>query len=281
MLDDGQAEAGAAGGPGAGRVDAVEALEDPLRSFSEMPMPWSVTAISTRPRRRGDPAGGDADAGAGRAVVDGVLDEVAERGGELAAVAPDAQLGGAAGGHRDLLGAGRLPAAVDRLGDQFVDPDRLGVLQRVVVLHPGEVDELLDEVGRAGSPRSASGRRSAHRLGVVARRPCTASESRESAPTGVLSSWLTLATKSRRTASMRRASVRSSTQQQHEPGAERGDPGGDRERLAAAGAAPGQVQFDLRVSRRPGGCRGPSAASARRRACRRGPVRGRTRRSWP
>ncbi len=39
----------------------------------------------------------------------------------------------------------------------------------------------------------------------------TASESRESAPTGVFSSWLTLATKSRRTASMRRASVRSST----------------------------------------------------------------------
>ena len=39
----------------------------------------------------------------------------------------------------------------------------------------------------------------------------TASESRESAPTGVLSSWLTLATKSRRTASIRRASVRSST----------------------------------------------------------------------
>lgn len=39
----------------------------------------------------------------------------------------------------------------------------------------------------------------------------TASESRDSAPVGVLSSWLTLATKSRRTASMRRASVRSST----------------------------------------------------------------------
>lgn len=39
----------------------------------------------------------------------------------------------------------------------------------------------------------------------------TASESSDRAPTGVLSSWLTLATKSRRTASMRRASVRSST----------------------------------------------------------------------
>ena len=37
-----------------------------------------------------------------------------------------------------------------------------------------------------------------------------ASASRDSAPTGVLSSWLTLATKSRRTASTRRCSVWSS-----------------------------------------------------------------------
>ena len=43
------------------------------------------------------------------------------------------------------------------------------------------------------------------------RRPATASASSASAPTGVFSSWLTLATKSRRTASTRRASVRSST----------------------------------------------------------------------
>ena len=34
-------------------------------------------------------------------------------------------------------------------------------------------------------------------------------------------------------------------QEEHQPGAERGDPGGDREGLAAAGAAPGQVQLDL------------------------------------
>ena len=39
----------------------------------------------------------------------------------------------------------------------------------------------------------------------------TASESRRIAPTGVLSSWLTLATKSRRIDSTRRSRVRSST----------------------------------------------------------------------
>ncbi len=39
----------------------------------------------------------------------------------------------------------------------------------------------------------------------------TASDSRRMAPTGVFSSWLTLATKSRRTASTRRSRVRSST----------------------------------------------------------------------
>ena len=39
----------------------------------------------------------------------------------------------------------------------------------------------------------------------------TASDSSRMAPTGVLSSWLTLATKSRRTSSIRRSRVRSST----------------------------------------------------------------------
>lgn len=34
-------------------------------------------------------------------------------------------------------------------------------------------------------------------------------------------------------------------QQEHQPGAERGDPGGDREGLAAARTAPRKVQFHL------------------------------------
>jgi hypothetical protein len=47
VLDDGQAEAGAAGGPGPGRVDPVERSKIRSRSFSEIPVPWSVTDIST------------------------------------------------------------------------------------------------------------------------------------------------------------------------------------------------------------------------------------------
>ncbi len=34
-------------------------------------------------------------------------------------------------------------------------------------------------------------------------------------------------------------------QEQHQPGAQRGDPGGDGEGVPAAGAAPGEVQLDL------------------------------------
>ncbi len=53
----------------------------------------------------------------------------------------------------------------------------------------------------------------------------TASASSDSAPTGVFSSWLTLATKSRRTSSTRRASERSSTITATRPAVQRGDPG--------------------------------------------------------
>ena len=55
----------------------------------------------------------------------------------------------------------------------------------------------------------------------------TASASSLIAPTGVLSSWLTLATKSRRTASTRRSRVRSSTRASTRCEPERRDPGGD------------------------------------------------------
>ena len=73
----------------------------------------------------------------------------------------------------------------------------------------------------------------------------TASESRESAPTGVFSSWLTFATKSRRTASMRRASVRSSTRSS----TSREPSGATRAETASASppprAAAWQIQLDL------------------------------------
>ena len=64
---------------------------------------------------------------------------------------------------------------------------------------------------RQPAARAASGRRTGAPPPGRRRASSMASASRDSAPTGVFSSWLTLATKSRRTASTRRASVRSST----------------------------------------------------------------------
>ena len=87
------------------------------------------------------------------------------------------------------------------------------------------------------------------------RRPSTASASSAMPPTGVFSSWLTLATKSRRTSSTRRASVRSSTRSSTCATAERRDP------RAARRARP-----------RPSGPRASSSSASRitpsRRTCR-------------
>src|SRR5690606_14626367 len=152
VLDDRQAQARAAGGPGAGRVDAVEALEDAFLVL----LGDADALVGDRDLHHGAAGPGDgpgryADAGAGGRVVDGVLDEVAERGGELPPVAPDPQVVRAVrgcpvpgltgsltaahvGGHGDLLGARGVPAALDGLGDQFGHPDGFGVVEGVVVL---------------------------------------------------------------------------------------------------------------------------------------------------
>ncbi len=73
----------------------------------------------------------------------------------------------------------------------------------------------------------------------------TASDRRESAPTGVLSSWLTFATKSRRTASIRRASVRSSTRSSTSREPSGATLGGDGQGLPPSGPPPRQIQLDL------------------------------------
>ena len=75
VLDDGQPQAGAAGGPRAGGVDPVEALEDPLqlgrRDADALVGHGDLDVVAV------DPAGADADPGAGVAVVDGVRHQVA------------------------------------------------------------------------------------------------------------------------------------------------------------------------------------------------------------
>ena len=112
----------------------------------------------------------------------------------------------------DPLGVGVDRAGVD--GDarsRRRRDDRGRRLERVVALEPGQLDDLLHQPGEpvalgehpAGEPLDG--------LRVLARRRATASASSRIAPTGVFSSWLTLATKSRRTASTRRSRVRSST----------------------------------------------------------------------
>lgn len=245
MLDDRETEAGATCGTGAGRVDAVEALEDALlvlvRDADALVGHGDLDVV---PARCGEPACGDADAGSGGRVVDGVLDEVAERRGQLAPVAPDAEVLGAAGGHVDLLRAGGVPAAVDRLGDELVHADGFGVLQRVVVLHPGEVDELLHQVGEPGRLDLHAPGEALHGLRVVGGVHDRLGQQGESADR-----CLQLMAHVRDEVAPYRLYAPGLgevlDEEQYEPGAEGGHPGGDGEGLAAAGAAPGQVQLDL------------------------------------
>ncbi len=281
VFHDREAQPRAAGGTGAGGVDAVEALEDALLVLvGDADALVGHGDLDQVPAGLRDRTDRDAHAGAGGRVVDRVLDQVAECGGELSTVAPDPQALGARGGHGDLLGARLVPAPVDGLGDQFPDRDRLGVLQRVVVLHAGEVDQLLHQVGQPGRLDLHAPREPLHGLGVVGgvhhglgqqgQRPdggleLMADVGDEVAPHGLDAAGLGEVLH----------------QQQHQPGAERRHPRGHREGLAASGPPGGGGPAPPAVSRRPAGCPGPSSASAPRRACRRGPVRGRTRPSWP
>ncbi len=55
----------------------------------------------------------------------------------------------AADGDLDALALCGQRRPVDRLGDDVVHRDRLGLVQRVRHLQPGQVDDLLDERGEA------------------------------------------------------------------------------------------------------------------------------------
>ena len=142
------------------------------------------------------------------------------------------------------------------LGDDPVDRDRLRRRQRLGALQPGQLQQLLDEpaepgglvldpLGEPAGGDEVLGRgRARASAGSVA--SSSASASSCSAPTGVFSSWLTLATKSRRTRASRCASVTSAASTATWPPSRPMAPQVHAERvLAGAGAAPGQVQLDL------------------------------------
>ncbi len=137
-----------------------------------------------------------------------------------------------------------MAAAVDGFGHQRVHSYGLRVLERVVVLYPGEVDELLHEIDQAGGLDLHAAGEAADRLGVVRgvhdglgqqgdgpdRRLQLVRHVRdEIAPYGLDAAGLGEVL----------------DQEQDEPGAEGGDARRDREGLAAAGTAPGQVELDL------------------------------------
>ena len=107
------------------------------------------------------------------------------------------------------------PQLLDRVVDEHRDRHRR-TARRFLRLDQAEVEQVVDDarepVGLA-TTRSASGRATAG-SSVAA----IVSASSPSAPIGVLSSWLTLATKSRRTLSTRRASETSRDERDHAHG---------------------------------------------------------------
>ena len=211
-----------------------------------MPMPWSVTAISPTPAR---PRAADGDPGALRgsrstALASRLTSAVTSWASPPRTTRPvrppttmlDAASAAASSRVRSTASATTASTSTASSAGQ-----RLGALQ------PGQVDELADQPGQPVGLAPASGRRSA--APSPGRRPPSsrASASSASAPTGVLSSWLTLATKSRRTASTRRASVTSSTSTRRARAlaAERTRSHAQRQRLRRPGRSRGQVDVGV------------------------------------
>ena len=154
--------------------------------------------------------GGDDHPGTRVGVDDGVLDQVADRDAELAGVAEHAAALGAGDGQGDLVLLGVHPAAVDRVDQHLVDrrPPPASASGSSACSRDSSMIWATRSVSRADSiPIRPANRRTA---GGSSAASSTASASSEIAPIGVLSSWLTLATKSRRVCSIRRAAVWSS-----------------------------------------------------------------------
>ena len=203
-LGDGEAEAGAAVAGCAGRVGAVEALEDAVDLVgSAMPGPSSMTSMVTPSRVR-------------RA-------RTCDRAAARASGAPRSRAGwrrpgGRARGRRRRRGRRPRPTSsiatlgrvqlllAHRVLEQRLDRGTSCAVERHGAgLEPGEVEELLDQ---PAEPLDL-GEHRAERLGVGGRStPSTRFSSTAcSAVIGVRSSWVTLATRSRRTRSVSASSA--------------------------------------------------------------------------
>ena len=167
----------------------------------------------------GDHQLGEAALHAGRAsapsttvlgVLHGVLDQVAERRDQLAAVAPDRGPRCARRARRSRCRGPRRAGGRARraFGDDVADRHRLGE-RRLAELDARQLHQVVDRAVTRGATRRPSARPPGAPPPGRSRRT-SASASTARAPTGVFSSWLMLATKSVRTASRRRRSLTSS-----------------------------------------------------------------------
>ena len=113
------------------------------------------------------PGGADHDRGALGGVGHGVGDQVAHRDGDLLAVAEQHQSLGAVVHQLDLAGGGVGQALVDGAGDDLVGLDGHRLVERVVALQPGELDDLLHQAGEALALGVHPAGEPLHGLGVV------------------------------------------------------------------------------------------------------------------
>ena len=127
-------------------------------------MPRSVTVMSTDGVVPGGP---DDDRGALGGVRDGVGHQVADGDGDLLAVAEQHESFGAVVHQLDLPCGGVGQALVDGAGDDLVGLDGDRLVERVVALQPGELDDLLHQPGEALALGVHAAGEALHGLGVV------------------------------------------------------------------------------------------------------------------
>ncbi len=164
MLDHGESEPGAARGPVPGGIDPVEPLEDPVqlvgRDADATVGHADVHGGLVRARR-------DHDRGSLGGVGDRVGHEVAHRDGDLLAVAEDDESVGAGLDELDVPRGGVGDALVDGPRDDLVGVDRPGLVERVVALEAGELDDLLHQPGQPVALGLHPSREPLHRLRVL------------------------------------------------------------------------------------------------------------------
>ncbi len=164
VLDDGEAETGAAGFAGAGLVDAVEALEDAaevLFGHARAEVLYvEFDGIFERARA-------DDDAAAGGAVLHGVLDEVAEDLGHGIDVGEDEGVGGFAGFEGDAGFDDHAGQRLDGVVDQSGGADRLHAGLVLAGLDLGEREQVLSEAVHAAGVLEDDGHEFARVIGEV------------------------------------------------------------------------------------------------------------------